>query len=278
MNTFHVHPMRIITLLILLALRSLPAQHSVLSSSITAASRGLGQTGICEWNPTSGLMNPALLAFLELPNFGLEAQNYYLIKGLYTYGLHASVPKNSNSGFGITVTSDGSEDLRDWLFSFCYGHKLGLRSGIGVSFDYFYTQTPESNDLHHIGIDLGLQTQLSNVLILGFYARNPIPIKSKSADQYPYLIKTGMNYKVYEQLNIIVEIQKHGKQNTSFHIGIQYSPSTAIALYCGVNTLGPDLSFGAKYKVRSTLCLTSAIESNTTLGYNSSFGINYSFN
>lgn len=253
------------------------AQHSVLSSTLTTSSRAQGQTGICDWNPLSGLMNASHLGSLENHGFGLESHNYYFIEGLYTLAVHGAYKMDATSGFGVQLISDGSADLRDWLFALSYGRKLGAKTGIGLSIDYLQTQTPESKDLKNISFELGLQTQLLPTLLVGFVLKNPIPVKTSALYPYPVLFKAGLNYKVHEQLQVLAEIQKHGNQKTSFNFGIRYVPVLPFAFSTGVSTLGPSLSLGATFNIKSGISLLIAFEDHTVLGLSSSFGFNYHF-
>ncbi len=269
--------MRILCFLLFFTIQYACAQHSVLNSALSSSARGLGQSGICDLMAISGLMNPAHLSAIKQHNVGLESYNYYAVNGLYTFALHGAYKMNDNSGFGVNLISDGSPDLREWLFSFAYGRKLGAKTGIGLSLDYLQTQTPESNNLHNISFEFGLQTQLLPSLLVGFVLKNPIPIKTSSLYPYPVLFKAGLNYKVYDQLQILAEVHKQGNQKTSFHCGLRYAPSLPIAISIGMNTFGPSLSLGASYFLKNNIALHTAFEQHTILGISSSFGFNYLF-
>ncbi len=272
------NPMRILILLICFYAHVVIAQHSVLTSSISTTSRGLGHSGICEWNVRSSLMNPAHLSSLEHHSVSLESYNYYFINGLYTFTLHGAYQMDDHSGFGANLISDGSTELKEWLFSLAYGRKLGSKTGIGLSIDYIRTQTPESEDLHNISVELGLQTQLLSNLLIGFVVKNPVPVKTNSLYPYPVVFKAGLNYKVYDQLQVLAEIHKQGNQAASFHCGLSYAPVKPIALSIGVNTLGSTLSMGASYFLKNSIALHTAFEHHSILGFSTAFGVNVQFN
>ncbi len=253
------------------------AQHSILSSALSTSARSLGQAGICDWNPTSGLMNPANLSNLQFHSFSLESHNYYFINGLYTFAAHGAYRLNEQSAFGAIIISDGSQELRDWLFSIVYGRKIGAKTGIGINIDYLQTQTPESEDLRNVSFELGLQTQLLPSLLVGFVLKNPIPIKSSSLHPYPVVFKAGLNYKVYEQLQVLAEVHKHGNHKTSFHGGLRYIPVPPLSFSIGISTLGPSLSIGAGFKLKNAITLNSALDHHTLLGISSSLGFTYQF-
>lgn len=268
--------MRILFLFLFISFQSATSQHSVLSSAISTSSRAMGQNGICEWFPVSGFMNPAHLASIEHNHIGLDAHNYYYLAGLYNFAAHGAL-KMTDSGFGLNLVSDGSKELREWLLSLAYGRKLGSKTGIGMSLDYIHTQTPESEDLYNICFELGLQTQLFEDVLVGFVIKNPIPIKSNSLHPYPAVFKAGLNYRVYDELEVVSEVQKHGDLKTSFHFGIKYIMLKTINLMTGVNTQGPTLHIGAGYSIKNKIVLYTAFDHHVLLGLSSSFGFNYQF-
>jgi hypothetical protein len=268
--------MRFLIPILFISIHVAKTQHSVLSSALSTSSRAMGQTGICEWIPISGFINPAHLASIESNHTGLDAHNYYYLAGLYNFAAHGAL-RMTDSGFGLHLVSDGSKELREWLLSIAYGRKLGSKTGIGMSVDYIHTQTPESNDLYNISFELGLQTQLFKDVLVGFVIKNPIPINSASLHPYPVVFKAGFNYRVYEELEVVSEVQKHGDQKTSFHIGLKYKPIKSISLMTGINTQGPTLHLGAGYSIKNNITLCTAFEHHTILGLSSSFGFNYQF-
>jgi hypothetical protein len=223
-------------------------------------------------------MNPALLSSLEHHSISLESYNYYFIDGLYTFALHGAYQLDDHSGFGVNIISDGSPELKEWLFSLAYGRKLGSKTGIGLSIDYLRTQTPESNDLQNMSFELGLQTQLLSNLLIGFVLKNPIPLESTSLYPYPVLFKAGLNYKVYDQLQVLAEIHKQGNKDPSLHCGLLYSPVKPITFSLGMNTAGSTISFGASYFLKNSLALHTAFEHHSILGFSSAFGVNFQFN
>jgi hypothetical protein len=261
-------------LILLLCTQFLKSQQSILSSDLTISARACGNTGISEWQSYQFVMNPALLAIVENKLIHLESHNYYQVSGLFDFSLNTSLPF-LNSGAGIKINANGSEDLREWLAGLSYGRKLNEKTCIGTSVYYLYTQTPESKDSKNICFEIGLQSQLIPDLMLACVIKNPLPIALADSKTYPSLFKFGFNYKIYEQFEILAEIHKSGIQALSLHTGLRYVPIAGIRILTGFSSLEPELSIGIEYKIKSNIYLNTAFAYHNNLGMSSSFGFHY---
>lgn len=254
------------------------SQHSVLSTAQSAASRGAGQTGICQWTSNSAILNPGQLAFIETNMIQLESHNYFLIKGLFCNSIHSYFPIQNHSGFGIHCLTDGSHEFKDVLISGSFGKKLNPTTGLGISLGYITTKTSESSPLQNFYFDIGLQTKLLPRLLIGFVIQNPIPIKFKNFFPYPSIYKFGLNYRVNSSLDVLTEVHKIGILPFSTNFGFIYSPMNILSVFCGINTLGPIYSFGLELKINKKIQISSSIEYHLRLSISPSMGVLYSLN
>ncbi len=270
--------MRVLLCLLLFCYDSyLNAQHSILSTTVSTQSRGLANAGICNWNPQSGYMNTAHLGFLQYHSFNIDAHNYFFLTDLYTLTSYGAWNLDQHSGLGFSISSDGSSDLREWMMAVSYGRKLSENTSIGISLDYLHIQTPESEDLKNFCFELGFQTKLLPSLLVGMMIKNPVPINTNTLYPFPSLYKFGLNYKVYDQLQILFELHKYGKQTASFLFGINYFPIDMLSFTAGMNTTGPLFSFGINYSLENKISLHIAMQQHVVLGTSPSFGFSYNF-
>jgi hypothetical protein len=269
--------MLVLLILILFSFQASMAQHSILSSAVHTSSRGIANGGVCTWDPTSGYLNPAHLGFISHHTFAMDAFNYYFIKDLYTLATYGAWKVNPYSGFGFSLMSDGSSDLKEWLATVSYGRKLMEHTSIGMSLDYLRTQTPESPDRQNIAFEIGIQTKLTSNLLAGMIIKNPIPLKLHDLNTYPAIFKFGINYKVHDQFQVLAELHKYGTHNASVIIGLHYFPVTYISFTTGVHSSGPVYSFGLNYMMENRITLSTSFQQHVVLGSSPSFGLNYSF-
>lgn len=262
----------LITTLFLLPVFS---QHSIYNAVIDSRSRGMSMTGVCGWEAHSILMNPGLAASIKQSSIHFEVHNYYLVKGLYSVLVHGTYTKKQGSGIGLHILADGSDEYRNWLAGISYGRKLGKHTEAGLSFNFIYIQTPESKDPTTISFDLGLQTRLSEEVLAGFVIKNAVPVSNTLLQQNASYFKTGINYRVHQQLQVLLEFHKAGKAEGTLHCGMYYSPSIRTNIYAGWSTSSMLLSFGFCFRINEYIKLTSALSIHTELGNSSSFGFAY---
>lgn len=263
--------MRILLLSLLLSPLA-RGQHSVLSSTLSGSSRSLSGAGICRWEGDGGIDHPAHLVLAGSYSIQMSGMNYYLIPGINNLAISACKRLDERHAIGWSGSIEGSQDLQEGVISLAFAKKLHSNTQAGIGLLYMRTMTPTTEDIQRVSFELGLQTRLGNGLLAGFVLRNPIPTGSAGRIAFPPVFKTGVNYKVQEKLEALLEIHKYGKQNLAVTGGIRYRAVPGMVISCGVNTNGPKFAMGFQYQRGDAMRWQIFAEHHLSLGFSPGIG------
>lgn len=175
----------------------------------------------------------------------------------------------------MILSRDGSKDFAEYIFKLSYGLQLGPHTKMGIGlFGILLDQYQLKNNLH-ANIQWGITTRISPNLMAGCVLTNPFSILKPAINVPPFHFKTGVNYRIYKGLELLVELQKEGFSDLFTSVGINYLASLNLQCSVGVRTSGPQMSAGILYTLTQKFSISMAMENHPHLGISLSTGIDY---
>ena len=250
-------------------------QYSLNTSIANVKSIALGNSGIAYQDNLSHHFNPAHLAWIESHNVEAFASNYFLVKNLFQFAGHFHAKMSSKDGLGLSYVTVGSPTLRENLLQLSYGRKLSKIASLGITGNYNFSQGVENYSESNIDFNTGLFLALKPYLNIALIAKNPFPLRHKENYNLPSLFAIGLQYKIYEHVSVLVDLQKKSATSTSGHIGLIYRIQNAVSLQTGFNTSNKTISGGASFILYKNLELNFAVQYHSTLGTSPAFSVRY---
>ncbi|MBK9107789.1 MAG: hypothetical protein IPM92_05255 [Saprospiraceae bacterium] len=261
--------------LVFLTLSSGFGQHSILSEGIHPSSFARANTGICLWNNYINTVNPALLSGLTSSSLSVYARNYYFTKGVLNQNILLQFKIDKLSGASLLLSKDGSQDYAEYLLKLSYGRQLGQHTKMGIAvFGWVLNQFAIKNKMY-VNVQWGITTRINPNLMAGCVLSNPLYFHKSVTNSPPFHFSSGINYRIYDGLELLAEIQKHGFTALSTSVGLNYQASLHLQLFAGVRTSGPQISVGIMYALRNKFKCNMAVENHPLLGPSLNTGIDY---
>lgn len=175
-------------------------------------------------NPLNAMVNVAVNARIKKPCVAISYQNKFLIKEVnFTNGI-LIIPTN-HGGFSISTSIFGNNNFQQSKISFGYGRSLGRSIEMGIAFHNFKVYIPQYNNLSLFTNELGLILHLDDKITVGLAAFNPLnakfkyPVNSALSSRY----RTGLGYRLSEDLLFSFELIKEESRKPGFSPGINYN-------------------------------------------------------
>ncbi|EKB51284.1 hypothetical protein [Cecembia lonarensis] len=186
----------------------------------------------------------------------------------------ALVFKRKDFGWGIGVSSYGSEYFSQQHFGLAISNQLGIAS-LGLKINYFQTSIEGFGTGRAAILEFGGIAELSPELFFGAHVYNPTRAKfgKHSPDHLPTVIKAGISYRPAEKLSVQLEAEKDIVLDPLLKLGLEYNLLNKIWGRMGINTLSSHLFFGIGFQGR-TIHFDYAITQHPALGYTHHFSAN----
>lgn len=244
------------------------------SYSNSAKSIAMGHTGINFTDIHSLFTNQAGLANLEESSFLLSAERRFSLAELNNFNAGFALPTSSGT-FGLSIHYFGFEQYNETKIGFAYGRKLMEKLSVGLQFDVLNTRIPEYGSKNLFTFELGLQSELSKQLTLGFHLFNPIKQEIAEEEYLPTVIQTGITYSPTKKVAINVELEKDIDFPFTIKTGINYEMVDNFWLRVGFNTEPAAVSFGIGYLMKNGFRLDVASTYHQELGFTPAISLGY---
>jgi len=244
------------------------------SYSNSARSIGMGNTGINFSDINSLFTNQAGLATLENTSFLVSAERRFALADLNNLSAGFALPTNSGT-FGISVNYFGFEQYNETKVGLAYGRKLMDKLSIGVQFDVLNTRIPEYGSQNLFTFEVGLQSELSKQLTLGFHLFNPVKLEIAEEEYLPTIIQAGVTYTPSKKVLVNLELEKDIDFPFTVKLGIEYEMVESFYLRIGASTDPTLLSFGLGYQLKDQLRLDFASSYHQELGFTPAISLGY---
>ncbi len=269
--------MRILILLLSCLPSDLFGQHSILFSASDVNALAAGQSGVAQWKDGNGLINPSQLPFISQSSLEISGKNHYLLADLFSTSLSFQSKLGDTRAFSFHLIREGSVDYSESLVNLNYGLRIGTKAAIGIGFNGFFVQQTERKPSFQLSGNLGIRTLLGKDVLIGCVVHNPFAFWQNTSLSLPFHYAAGLNYKIYQELEVQAEIQKEGFAPALMGFGFNYRPFVPLEFGVGVQTSGPNILAGFSYHKPSHYRMAYTANFHFLLGLSSSFSFRYLF-
>lgn len=213
----------LVSLLLHISIFSLKAWD--LLKPVGAATSALGGNSVTLRNFWSCLNNPAGIVQHKYFSIGFHYENRFMLKELSYKNAGIILPLN-NDAFSLSISQFGYNLYNENIFGLAYAKLFGNRLSVGLKLDYILIKY---NNIHYdninlITFELGIQTYITEKIILGAYIFNPanIKIRSPNIDKIPIIMRLGLSYNITPDFLLVSEVEENFDNNLAYRFGIEY--------------------------------------------------------
>lgn len=218
-------------------------------------SAALGGVSVCEQSLWALQNNPAGLATLQGWHLGLYYENQWMLRetAFKSGGLAKGIPRIGC--FGVSVCQYGWSQFSNNKFGIAYARDFGPRLRLGIQADWLLLHLGEGYaNCSAPGFELGIQSQITEKLLIGAYVFNPLNnrLKTLNNDALPIVMRLGLAYQFAENFTGQLEIEKNS-QNTDIRLGggMEYLVFKRFFLRAGAQYNPNIISFGVGYILKN---------------------------
>ena len=236
----------------------------------------MGRTSACEQGLWALTNNPAGLSNTKGWLCGLYYENQWMMKetAFKSGGLVKAI--DDVGCFGLMVSQFGWSGQSENLFGLAYARGFGPHLAVGLRADCWWLHFGEGYpDRMTPSFMLGIQSQVTDRLILGAMLYNPLNtrLKTLNDDALPIIMRLGCAYRFTGDFVGQCEIEKNIlERGIRIGSGFEYTLFGRFQLRAGAQYNPNIISFGAGYLIRN-LQVEVAAEMHQALGASIQIGI-----
>lgn len=204
--------------------------------------------------------NPAGLAELQKMSLGLYYQNQWMLPETADKSAAFAVPLNMGT-IGVSFNQYGSSNFNENKIGLAYARSFGRYLQIGLQLDYCLLKIAEEyGNKSALTFELGIQSKVTDKLILGTYIFNPARFTLKQTinqEPLPIVFRFGASYKFTKDFIAQLEVEKNTDfEGFAFRGGLEYEAVKDFYIRAGAQ-IGTDrfqqqglLTFGLGYQIK----------------------------
>jgi hypothetical protein len=207
-----------------------------------------GNIGILLKNNFSAIHNPSLLQQEQRPGISICQELPYLQKELTAAGV--SVQTNlKNVPLEASFVQLGNPYFRQQQLSLASSKNLGEKLSIGVGLHYLVSSQYQQKKLSNVMGSVGMIFKLNSKWTIASHIANLTGARYKTdgREEIPRIIQIGASYKLLENLDGLIEIEKTANQKKVLKFGTRYRINSTFELLGGWNISPQLFSFGMMY-------------------------------
>ena len=238
----------------------------------------MGRTSVCEQSLWALSNNPAGLAELHGWQFGLYYENQWMLKET-AFKSGGIVKAFDGIGcFGLSVNQFGWSEHSENLCGLAYARSFGPHLAMGLRADCWWLHLGEGyTDRMAPGFTLGVQSQVSERLLLGATLINPISsrLKTLNGDSLPIVMRIGCAYQFTNDFVGQCEMEKNSQvTGISLGGGFEYTLFERFQIRAGAQYHPNIICFGVGYVIKS-FQFDIAAQMHQVLGASMQIGLKY---
>ncbi|MBI5022288.1 MAG: hypothetical protein HZB59_12700 [Ignavibacteriales bacterium] len=219
-------------------------------------------------------VNPAGIAGIDNFKFACSyTPQIFGIRELSIQSLVGYVPV-SFGVFGGLIQSSGLKMYKEITATISYGAKLSDLS-FGLNLNYYHLSIERYGSDATVGCDAGINIPLSQKIECGLSIRNiNSPTIGKTKEKLPQSISVGVNYKPFDNLQIVFDAFKEISFDPSLRTGLEYWLIDAFAVRAGM--IECPIQYSAGFGVRiSIFQIDYASSRHIDLGWTHTFSLSF---
>lgn len=258
-------------LFILFFLSTVPA---VSQELLSPRSQGMGGLNAIFSGQDAIWANPAGLVQMDEWGMSTVFERRFLLADLNHIGIGGAFSSKS-SHFGMTVHQFGSEEFKRQTFGLKYARALHQRLSLGAAVNYLQTRIDEYGNEAAIGFEIGLQSMITEQLLIGTHLVNPIPASYSEDEDLPSIFRFGAAYIPSSNVTVGLELEKDVDFPLRIRTGFEYQASSSLKIRIGYSSEPSQIHFGIGVKIGKMIFVNSALRYHATLGFTPTFGLTY---
>lgn len=268
-------PIKIFIFLILCATKG---KCQILGKPFGTQTLSCGNIGILLKNNFSAIHNPSLLNQKLRLGISICQEVPYLQKDLIAAGI--SVQANlKNLPFEASFVQIGNPYFRQQQWSVASSKNLGEKLVMGVALHYLLSSQYQLKNLSNLMGSMGMIFKLNSKCTIASHVANLTGTRYKTdgLEEIPRIIQIGASYKLLENLEGLIEIEKTANLEKVLKLGTRYKINSTLELLGGWNNKPQLYSFGVMY-YGSKYALGIGFQQNNLLGFSPNFEFRWQLN
>ena len=203
---------------------------------LTAKAAGTSQGwAVGSGNAASLFTNPADLGNAGAWNFVTALNRPFGIKTLSSSMICSSIPLHFMS-FGFGCHSFGLENYRETSVFAGGGFQAFSNTRLGLSIHLDHLQIKNHGSASTVGVNLGVQNQISPKILLGVTAHNiNRPEIGKTKEKLPQTFSIGATISLNPQIQLLGQLFKDIRYAPEPSFSVNYHPIPCLAIYSGAS-------------------------------------------
>jgi hypothetical protein len=214
--------------------------------------QGMGNASVALHDIWAIQNNMAGLAYFEHPAVAFSYQDFFLVNELGIKSGAFVMPTRSGA-FGLNFNYFGYSQYSESKIGLAYAKSFGHGFSAGLQLDYLgYRLAGEYGNKNVFTFELGIQKEISEKLVIGAHAFNPIGVKlnDEPNDRVPSVYRLGIAWSVSDDLIIVLETEKDLDYKPLIRAGIEYRIANVAFARVGWSSV-PTLTGSDKLSVSS---------------------------
>lgn len=239
-----------------------------------ARAAALGGAGITFSDVHGALSNQAGLA--DVRHFSALAyiEQRFMVGDLRPAALAVALPTTAGV-FGAVAQFYGFQAFNEQKLGIIYARRLLQNLAIGGEFTFLRGAIAGYGQKTAYTFSLGMISQLSGQVRLGFHINNPLRIKWTEVGYLPTIIRLGGQYQPSDKLSVLAEVKKDIGYPIRTMCGIEYRPVDMLHIRLGLATGPLSPCFGIGMLLFHSLRVNLAVAYHQVLGTTPAAGFHY---
>ncbi|MCX6294327.1 MAG: hypothetical protein NT127_08560 [Sphingobacteriales bacterium] len=195
--------------------------------------------------------NPANLNSLKKFNIGIYSERKFNLMELSNH-LIVSGFSLGKIKMGLIIQQAGTSKFNQISLGLCLSKKIGDNTSLAIQSKLLRSDISKQHNQKYISAEVGLVTNLSKVVKLGFTAENYMSFNKQTNLDNAYVlnISTGVFYEISKQFSMHINCFKSSNESTCFSGNMSYQAHKKFALKLGftsnTNALNTDIFYSGK--------------------------------
>ncbi|HAX95706.1 MAG TPA: hypothetical protein DCY35_04180 [Prolixibacteraceae bacterium] len=243
---------------------------------VGARSVSLGNSVVANPSMESVFLNQAGLAGMENFSVLVSYESRYALREFSLMAIGAILPFSDGTS-GISFCRFGRELYKFSKTGLSYARGFGEHISAALQVDLLAESFPENKrPFVTITVETGMIKHISPMVTAGVHLFNPFPHRKNESPgrTFPSIFRSGLEWKLSDQLNWCVEVEKSSDQHAFLKTGLEFMAVSDFKLRIGVQgqTLQPSAGFGF---VKEELAVDMAFSYHGNLGFSPSLTVSY---
>jgi len=224
--------------------------------------------------------NPAGISGVKKISAGAYVVRRFNVKELTSGSAGLVLPfLEGDHTLGLDFTTFGFSAYRENRIGLTYATTLMEKVSIGVKLNYANLAIPTYGSESSLYVDVGVNTQISSQLSLGFTATNVNRAKlgqDPAAEALPTVVTAGLAYQPSDRVMLVADVQKDVDHPLSVRGGIEYYLNDFVIARVGVSNEPVSWQAGLGL-VKDAMQIDFAFGYTDRLGYSPHISLSYAF-